>query len=1139
MICSKCSTEQPDGGKFCGSCGAQVGFHCRYCGNVNPDWFSFCAGCGSVLDGAASAERVTAAVPSGATAAAAATTAEDDLREHQKVETETWQRLGMAEGERRRVTVLFADVSGFTAMSEKKDPEEMNVIMHEVMSDLAAIIRSYDGHVEKFIGDAICAIFGAPISHEDEPERACFAALEMHESVAGWSARHADLPELSMHIGINTGMVVAGTTGDGSQFGVTGDTINTAARLEGKAIHGQTFISPETARRVRDDFLLEEMGEFEFKGKEKALPVYNVVRELTPEEREESKILRAPLIGRTEEMTMLLASAHRTARLHEGGGTVLLVGEAGIGKSRLLEELAAAMKDEMRVLRATARVHGAQTFGVLADALAPLLEELPPGETRDISRGLLGEGSVPLSELERVLAGVIAAAGDKKPLAILLDNLEYADESSVDMLGDITAATAECDVLWVIACRLGSVAFDAVTIEGPSVTKLRLRALSHDDTAALFDALLPGAFGTDLRHQLARRAEGNPEFAEVIAMSFVDEAVVVESEGKWKLVGDPENVEIPGTLQELIEARIDALSDHARVTLQDASVIGLEFTPELLAMVSSARERLDASLTELVKAELIRPPSLLATSSVYTFKSPLVREVAYSSILLRRRPIYHRRVGEALLTLNLDKDEEVAELLAHHFEEGEDVPRAVHYLGVASSRAQTAYAFRTAEALTSRALALRKRFPDAVGPDKAATLLERRGICNMIDNDHDRMLADLLEASDLWNTLAQPHHHGRVADLLAWFLALAYRLDEAVQHAERAVALADAHELEAVKAGVSTTLQLIMAFRGEPAKALQEMPAVAAAAERSGDGNVAVRARVVWGAIEHWEGNSAVAAERLRNARDDALEGRYPILYALASWWLVLAEMEQGHYAEAINLAEKLRAHAEEAGDRISRVRVHSALGFMYHELGDLDRAAENSQRSIALADRVRAPAEERVPAMLTLAEVALDRGDVDETMKRLDATISAVESEDWMAWRFGSRHDFVLGRAALQSGDLDEARDAAQRMRVRLTGSASKKDGLRADWVEGEALARSGDETGMTLLTRALATAEMLGSPYLIAEVQLAMARAHPERLPEAAAAVTQAIERMVELAPPELADTIRSGQLARELERTGRGAG
>ena len=170
-----------------------------------------------------------------------------------------WARLGLSEGERRRVTALFADVSGFTAMSEKLDPEEANTIMKETMAELTAIIRKHDGYVEKFIGDAICAIFGAPISHEDEPERAALTALEMHAALDARAARRPDLSPLLMHIGINTGLVIAGTVGDGTQFGVMGDTVNTAARLMDKAVKTQTFVSAETARRIRHQFLLTDM----------------------------------------------------------------------------------------------------------------------------------------------------------------------------------------------------------------------------------------------------------------------------------------------------------------------------------------------------------------------------------------------------------------------------------------------------------------------------------------------------------------------------------------------------------------------------------------------------------------------------------------------------------------------------------------------------------------------------------------------------------------------------------------------------------------------------------------------------------------------------------------------------------------
>ncbi|MEY2431810.1 MAG: hypothetical protein QOC92_1535, partial [Acidimicrobiaceae bacterium] len=188
-----------------------------------------------------------------------ATTERDDM---------LWQRLGLVEGERRNVTVLFADVSGFTQLSEHLDTEEFQLVIKDAMSAIAAIISRQDGYIEKFIGDAVCALFGAPIAHDDEPQRAARSALEINRVLNEKAAARPDLPAIGMHAGINTGMVIAGTVGDGSQFGVMGDTINTASRLMNLAQRGEIFVSAETARRLRRDFRLEDRGSFEVKGKE-------------------------------------------------------------------------------------------------------------------------------------------------------------------------------------------------------------------------------------------------------------------------------------------------------------------------------------------------------------------------------------------------------------------------------------------------------------------------------------------------------------------------------------------------------------------------------------------------------------------------------------------------------------------------------------------------------------------------------------------------------------------------------------------------------------------------------------------------------------------------------------------------------
>jgi tetratricopeptide (TPR) repeat protein len=311
------------------------------------------------------------------------------------------------------------------------------------------------------------------------------------------------------------------------------------------------------------------------------------------------------------------------------------------------------------------------------------------------------------------------------------------------------------------------------------------------------------------------------------------------------------------------------------------------------------------------------------------------------------------------------------------------------------------------------------------------------------------------------------------------------------------------------------------------------MPAIATAASQAGDPQIALRARLVWGALEHWEGSSAAAAERLRRVREEALESRFPIQFALASWWLVLAEMELGRYKDALAVAHNLLAHAEETGDRIALVRVHSALGTMYHEVGELTRSEDHSLRSLDLAEEGAAPAEERVPAVLTLAEVALDRGDVPGAVERLESVLSSLEADRWMSWRFGARHDFVRGKAALIADDVPAALAAASRMRERLAGSGSKKDLLRADWIEGEARLRSGDAAGSEFLERSQAEADQLGSPYLLAEVSLAVARSLPDRADAARKTAAAALKDIADSAPDDVVAGIARGPLAKELER------
>ncbi len=301
-----------------------------------------------------------------------------------------WQRLGLVEGERRNVTVLFTDVSGFTALSERLDPEEFQLVMKDTMSAIAGVITRHDGYIEKFIGDAVCAIFGAPIAHDDEPQRAARSALEINKVLAERATARPDLPVLGMHAGINTGVVIAGTVGDGSQFGVMGDTINTASRLMNLAAQDEIFVSAETARRLRRQFRLEDRGAFEVKGKQHPVAAFNLLGELGPGERGEVDRLGAPFVDREAELAQLKRLADAAAS--GDGATALVLGEPGVGKTRLADELVRAQGDRFRVIRGSARVVGEQPLGVLIEAVESQLGALPDGPDKEIVTAALRDG---------------------------------------------------------------------------------------------------------------------------------------------------------------------------------------------------------------------------------------------------------------------------------------------------------------------------------------------------------------------------------------------------------------------------------------------------------------------------------------------------------------------------------------------------------------------------------------------------------------------------------------------------------------------------------------------------------------------------------------------------------------------------
>lgn len=842
---------------------------------------------------------------------------------------EPWRRLGLTEGERRIVTVLFADVSGFTALSEQLDPEAFQLVMRDTMSLLASCVTAEGGTVEKFIGDALCALFGAPVAHPDEPERAARAALAMHRALAERAAARPDLPALQVHAGINTGPVIAGAVGDGSQFGVMGDTINAAARLMGLASDGETFVSAASARRLRHGFRLEDRGLHEVKGKAQPLAVLALLDELGPGERAEAGRLEAPLVGRARELAQLREIAGRVAA--GDGTTVVLRGDDGAGTSRLAREVAAELGGAgWRVLQASSRVQAETPLGLVAAALGPLLAErageLAGGTSGPLAETLLAGSAVAPHDFELVLGEVVAAAARESPLVVVLDDADDADAGSIEVVRYLSRTTGDERVLWILTGNRVPASFatgDLVVVTvGP---------LPDTAVAEVFDALFPGALTAAQRQRLAHLADGNVQYALEIALALVDDGLVAATaDGAWMAVGDVDACELPGSVAELVEARIDRLSTAARVTLQDASVIGLRFGRALLERVATIPTSVDAALAELVDEELVVPGEL------WSFRSRLVRDVSYESILRRRRPAAHRAVAEALLALEPDRVADNADLLAHHLEASDEPVLAVPHLLEAIARAEQAYNLTGALERGRRALRLRDRFPGRVTDADTVALLKRVGINRLLLGDPGGV-EELGEAVALLGAAGAPATEvASLEERVGWYLAANGDRDAAASHLARA----------GDHPGVAVTRAL-----------LDGDMAAADAARGSTDPFVAARAWMVGGALRLRADAAAEAVEHLQAALELARAHDFGTIADRCGRWLAAALVAAGRGEEAEELARPILARVDDRGDPTVAAGVRAALAQHRLAVGDLAGAAEVTAEAEAIvAERQVAP---------------------------------------------------------------------------------------------------------------------------------------------------------------------------------------
>jgi ABC-type oligopeptide transport system substrate-binding subunit/class 3 adenylate cyclase len=741
MRCSKCQSENPRNANFCLSCGAPLGDKtsraCPQCGKEIPADAKFCPSCGAEVDTAGRPvqenrlQSLQQAAPKG-------------LRD--KVQ----QASLRTEGERKPVTILFADIVGSTTLAEKLDPEEWKEIVNGVHRRVVEAIYRYEGTVAQLLGDGVLAFFGAPVTHEDDPIRGVMAGLDIQSSIRDYSrSLEGYLDEMQMRVGINTGEVVIGNVGTDMhvEYLAIGDAVNIAARLQSAAEPGSVLISSASARMIGDDFALVDMGEIVLKGKTDSIQVFEVQQaRRIPTLRRGIEPQAAPYIGRTHEVEKVEACLR--ALCAGQGGIVALLGEAGIGKSRLLEEVRAhiARDDEsldgvsmplssIRWLEGRALSYGGSLpYWVITQLLLDdlgLSDGAPEVKIKVALRKRLAELHVeaestsftylarllgmPIEkelddqgqsfDAETVKRETLAALKDyfwqvakSQPTVLILEDLHWADPSSMEVLSEIMSLTDRVPLLLILLMRVerehGSWRLKqlAETEYPHRCTEMTLSRLSDDQADQLMNHLLgEGEFPEQIKELVRTRSEGNPFYLEEVIYHLVDNGLIERVGGEWHVNDAIVVVGIPETLQGVLLARIDRLEEDVRRTLQIASVIGRSFLFSLLEAISEAEQELDEHLSKLQRMDLVREKTRLPELE-YIFKHTLTQEAAYNSLLLGRRKEFHLKVGEAIETLFPGRREEFLGLLAHHYEAAGALEKARDYLLRAGDQARLAYA---------------------------------------------------------------------------------------------------------------------------------------------------------------------------------------------------------------------------------------------------------------------------------------------------------------------------------------------------------------------------------------------------------------------------------------------------------------
>jgi len=1075
MKCPRCQYENPVGSSFCLECGARLGLTCGSCGTDLPAGSKFCNKCGTAVSGP-SAWQPSFASPDSYTPKHLA----------EKILTSK----SALEGERKQVTVLFADLKGSMELLADRDPEEARKILDPVLDRMMEAVHHYEGTVNQVMGDGIMALFGAPLAHEDHAVRACYAALRMQDAVQRYSdgLRRAQGVEVQIRVGLNSGDVVVRSIGSDLRmdYSAVGQTTNLAARMEQLAAPGSIRLTAETLRLAEGFVQVSPLGPVPIKGLAEPIEVFELVSAGVARTRLEAAARRGltRFVGRNAELEQLRDALDRASVGH--GQVVAVVGEPGVGKSRLFWELTHSHRvhDWLIIQSASVSYGKASAYLPVIELLRSYFEIESRDDPRKIREKVTGKVLTLASSLGPAVPALLALLdvpvddsswqaldprqrrqqtldavkrlwlreSEAQPLVVIFEDLHWIDGETQTLLDSLVESLPAVRLVLLVNYRPEySHAWGGKTY----YRQLRIDPLSPESADELLDTLL----GTDaaldsLKRLLVERTEANPLFLEESVRALVETAALVGERGAYRNSRPVESLTIPATVQAILAARIDRLAPKAKRLLQAAAVIGKDIPmPLLLAIADAPEHEVHAELAHLQTAEFLYETRLFPDLE-YTFKHALTHEVAYGGLLHERQRALHARITEAIERLSTERVAEQAERLAHHALHGELWEKAGAYLRQAGLRAMARAAYREAITHLEQALGTLRHLPETRETTEL-TIDIHIDLRNVLDplGDWARTGDHLHEAEVLARTLGDQHRVGRIVTFMASQCRDTGDYDEAVRFGQEALSIARTLGDRSIEVLATSHLGLTHAARGEFSDA-------ATLLER----NVALEGD------PRYERFGAVAIQ-------SAYSGAY------------LADVfsQLGRFDEAIGHAEAAVRIAEAADHPYTLYFGLFDLGRAHLRRGDLPRATRVLERGLDLCRTWQiVVAIPLVAAALGVAYALAGRAD-----EALPLVAGAVEE-------FGRRQNHVrpavillcAGTTYLSAGRIDEAASHAREALALTRRLGARGSEAHALHLTGDVASAGDAKDAEDYYREALALAGELGMRPLVAHCHLGLGK-------------------------------------------------